>query len=155
MIRKGLITVLSLAAMAALTSSIVSDPSRWHAWQVDSERSIGIQLSTREFGAIYSTVGDPAKADIRSAWMGFGFVRGRMYSQPNNLYSSTVYGVFCASWVVVVLLGTYPTLAFVRGPLRRWRRRRQGRCQKCGYDLAGNVTGVCPECGTARTASVR
>jgi len=100
MIRKGLITVLSLAAMAALTSSIVSDPSRWHAWQVDSERSIGIQLSTREFGAIYSTVGDPAKADIRSAWMGFGFVRGRMYSQPNNLYSSTVYGVFCASWVV-------------------------------------------------------
>ena len=24
-----------------------------------------------------------------------------------------------------------------------------GRCQKCGYDLTGNVSGVCPECGTA------
>ncbi|MBL8881025.1 MAG: hypothetical protein JNG88_18065 [Phycisphaerales bacterium] len=22
-------------------------------------------------------------------------------------------------------------------------------CRKCGYDLTGNVTGVCPECGTA------
>ncbi len=22
-------------------------------------------------------------------------------------------------------------------------------CQKCGYDLTGNVSGVCPECGTA------
>lgn len=23
-----------------------------------------------------------------------------------------------------------------------------GFCQKCGYDLTGNVSGVCPECGT-------
>jgi hypothetical protein len=26
-------------------------------------------------------------------------------------------------------------------------RRRQGRCPACGYDLAANVSGVCPECG--------
>ena len=25
---------------------------------------------------------------------------------------------------------------------------RTGRCQACGYDLTGNVSGVCPECGT-------
>jgi hypothetical protein len=29
------------------------------------------------------------------------------------------------------------------------RRFRQGHCQHCGYDLTGNVSGVCPECGTA------
>ena len=23
-----------------------------------------------------------------------------------------------------------------------------GHCQKCGYNLIGNVSGVCPECGT-------
>lgn len=30
-----------------------------------------------------------------------------------------------------------------------WRCRRfpPGHCQKCGYDLTGNTTGVCPECG--------
>jgi hypothetical protein len=27
-------------------------------------------------------------------------------------------------------------------------RRRQGRCPVCGYDLTGNVSGVCSECGT-------
>lgn len=27
-------------------------------------------------------------------------------------------------------------------------RRRQGRCQECGYDLTGNVSRVCPECGS-------
>ncbi len=24
-----------------------------------------------------------------------------------------------------------------------------GHCQKCGYNLTGNVSGRCPECGTA------
>ena len=38
--------------------------------------------------------------------------------------------------------------AFVRGPLRRWRRRRKDSCVRCGYDLQGNESGVCPECGT-------
>lgn len=42
----------------------------------------------------------------------------------------------------------YPTIAFIRGPVRRWRRKRQGRCLNCGYSLMGNVTGSCPECGT-------
>ena len=27
-------------------------------------------------------------------------------------------------------------------------RHKPGHCQKCGYDLIGNVSGVCPECGT-------
>jgi len=30
----------------------------------------------------------------------------------------------------------------------RCRRILPGRCQKCGYNLTGNVSGVCPECGT-------
>jgi len=37
-----------------------------------------------------------------------------------------------------------------RGAWRRWRRRLRlaaGYCSACGYDLTGNVSGVCPECG--------
>jgi hypothetical protein len=52
------------------------------------------------------------------------------------------------SWMPAVILAPYPILAFVRGPARRWRRRRRGLCVRCGYDLEGNVSGVCPECGT-------
>jgi len=32
--------------------------------------------------------------------------------------------------------------------LDRRRRFPRGHCQKCGYDLTGNVSGRCPECGT-------
>ncbi|RJP34852.1 MAG: hypothetical protein C4547_10250 [Phycisphaerales bacterium] len=40
-----------------------------------------------------------------------------------------------------------PIIALIRGPLRRVLRRRRGRCGHCGYDLTGNTTGTCPECG--------
>jgi len=38
--------------------------------------------------------------------------------------------------------------------LERWfardrMRRAKGLCRNCGYDLTGNVSGVCPECGEA------
>jgi hypothetical protein len=37
------------------------------------------------------------------------------------------------------------------GPIWRWRRRTRGargQCLECSYDLTGNVSGRCPECGT-------
>jgi len=52
-------------------------------------------------------------------------------------------------WALLLSFGAYPAIAFARGPLRRYRRRRRGLCLTCGYDLIGNVTGVCSECGEA------
>ncbi len=54
----------------------------------------------------------------------------------------------CPIWVPIVVLATYPAIAFYRGPLRRYRRRRRGLCVKCGYDLTGNESGRCSECAT-------
>ena len=51
--------------------------------------------------------------------------------------------------LVFSLLVIYPWVVVWRGPIRRWfRRKPEGRCQQCGYDLTGNESGVCPECGT-------
>jgi hypothetical protein len=43
---------------------------------------------------------------------------------------------------------TMAVLYLIYGPaeLRR-ERREKGLCVHCGYDLTGNVSGVCPECG--------
>ncbi len=55
---------------------------------------------------------------------------------------------------LIVLLGTlaaYPVSSWAFAVLRhrsRRRRRREGWCVKCGYDLTGNESGKCPECGT-------
>lgn len=50
-------------------------------------------------------------------------------------------------WALAALFAYAPIAAFVRGPLRRFRRRKRGVCVPCGYNLTGNVSGVCPECG--------
>jgi hypothetical protein len=46
-------------------------------------------------------------------------------------------------------------LIFGPGVLRHWRRWRRGLCLACGYDLAGNVNGTCPECGSPIPDGVR
>ena len=53
-----------------------------------------------------------------------------------------------AWWVYVPLWPFVLLPALVAGWL--WRRERlpgPGHCQRCGYNLRGNVSGVCPECG--------
>ena len=50
-------------------------------------------------------------------------------------------------WAPLVLLPLYPSWTVVRDARRRHRRRKKGLCLQCGYDLTGNVSGVCPECG--------
>jgi hypothetical protein len=46
-------------------------------------------------------------------------------------------------WFGITLFAAIPTVWF-------WRKRKgkRGGCLNCGYNLTGNVSGVCPECGT-------
>ena len=52
-------------------------------------------------------------------------------------------------WFAAMLVGT-PAVLLLPGHVkdrRRMRRARAGCCLTCGYDLTGNESGVCPECG--------
>jgi len=50
-------------------------------------------------------------------------------------------------WFGMLVFMLPPLIALWRGPLRRHRRRREGLCPRCGYNLAGNISGRCTECG--------
>ena len=59
--------------------------------------------------------------------------------------------LFVGAWLpLLVLAGAVWLLA---RPMIRARRRRPGSCVTCGYDLTGNTSGRCPECGTAATGT--
>jgi len=81
---------------------------------------------------------------------------GRTYVRYEFRYC-TINVAVTPLWSLTALFATYPTITFIRAPVRRWRWRRKGLCLKCGYNLTGNVSGICPECGerVRATASVK
>lgn len=74
-------------------------------------------------------------------------------NQASLLLTSTRKGPYVFTWVVfpfwiptlLALLAVATPIA--QGPIRRWSRRRRGCCLVCGYNLRGNRSGRCPECG--------
>lgn len=48
--------------------------------------------------------------------------------------------------VIGIVLSLWPT-ARLMNDLKYRRRRTLGLCEHCGYDLTGNLSGACPECG--------
>ncbi|MCK4623875.1 MAG: hypothetical protein KAV00_01080 [Phycisphaerae bacterium] len=50
-------------------------------------------------------------------------------------------------WMPLLLFSLPPAIAFIRGPLRRHRRRKRNQCVHCGYNLTGLPGPRCPECG--------
>ena len=79
----------------------------------------------------------------------FGFGVYRYVNGDNNWDPSiiTTIGAIVPSWFLVALFLMLPVL---------WRARqyrlaalvKRGACTKCGYNLTGNTSGVCPECGS-------
>lgn len=57
-------------------------------------------------------------------------------------------------WFVSVVCVIPPTIILYR---HRCKRKRQSRslCASCGYDLRGNISGICPECGKATVTVYR
>ncbi len=56
----------------------------------------------------------------------------------------------CHLFLAIAVLPAYPGIALATARRRQEHRRRLGGlCVKCGYDLTGNVSGVCSECGAA------
>ncbi|MCH8966496.1 MAG: hypothetical protein IID43_02365 [Planctomycetes bacterium] len=166
MIRRAIIVVLTLAALG--TTAAWVDSGSVHA-EDDGQTGVAYTVVARKYGFAEPT--DPNGWN----WLEVGVDGGRFYlscydfkTPPRDVYNwywrrlgfsfsadvlpggNPPYSHWFLAiplWCPIVLFAAYPTIAFIRGPVRRRRRRKRGLCVKCGYDLTGNVTGVCSECG--------
>lgn len=126
-------------------------------WRIRAVRELcGEQASGEHFGRIFGTVGWPnpmlwCAFDLENSpavYPSTGLDTGLhhdLFDFPRVLPFRPVWSgqIFCAGfWLAIVLLVRGPAGA-MRRQVRRWR----GRCGHCRYDLRGNVSGVCPECG--------
>jgi len=76
-------------------------------------------------------------------WSEFGFGTG----WGTDPFDTTIkrYSVLVPHWFLVLLFILLPINCFAKW----WRRRHlpDNPCSKCGYDMMGNTTAKCPECG--------
>lgn len=61
------------------------------------------------------------------------------------------HGIHVPFWLLLLTVAAPTAIAFYRDR----RRIPPGHCSKCGYDLTGIVSGVCPECGLKFDAASR
>ena len=114
----------------------------------DNQAFVGLRFDGR--GNWVQTLG----VRTRSAGGSFGWNRGSSIFPIVNPAPSPPFPVVTSQWVraplwLPALMFAFPQAIVVVRALRRRRRRRAHECLACGYDLTGNVSGVCPECGRA------
>jgi 4-amino-4-deoxy-L-arabinose transferase-like glycosyltransferase len=76
-------------------------------------------------------------------FMGFGFHRETMIIFGATLFWKFAIVPYWFPWLLFLI----PSGARVYRWRRRIRRQRLHQCSTCSYDLTGNTSGVCPECG--------
>lgn len=121
-----------------------------HRYDVTLYKSLWIYLRDGTCGLYLLNM--PTKTASRSE--DFHHLHYDPVPRNRSLYlSSTMVGPYRHSWLAfplwasTTLLAALGVLPLTLGPLRRWRRRRNGWCLHCGYNLNGNRSGRCPECG--------
>jgi hypothetical protein len=89
---------------------------------------------------------DPSTYEFaKTGHLGFAFA---LQPDTPDVGSGTgrVVAIAAPAWSFILLTAILP-VCWAISARRRFRQRREGRCRKCLYDLTGNTTGVCPECG--------
>jgi hypothetical protein len=151
MFRKVAIVVLSFLALATLTIAATSDTFRlnWGSSFNIPDRKPGylVGFGDRQVGFAWEK---PLLHDqYPPAEMYHHIARVTVLSFYNARTHSLSYHVCFPLWMPSILFAVYLGISALRALVKRtpgWRRR-HGLCVRCGYDLTGNTSGVCPECG--------
>jgi hypothetical protein len=105
--------------------------------------TVGVQpgVVAVQWGPIMRGDAEPTRRHIRRIPDDWG-VRPTWW--PGYLSEPNVRSAWVPLWMPLALTSAATAFAW-----RRHLRPRPGLCPHCGYDLTGNSTGTCPECGTA------
>ncbi len=166
--RRAAMSILGVCTLAGVAAFAASYPDRKEILdygdfgQILSPSSpherVGRAISiSAARGTIYVALLSPVDQETSVPYQHVRFLGMEWHQQAIVITHSPDPGIpaprFCALdvplWQPVALFGAWPFVAFVRGPLRRARRRCQGLCVRCGYNLTGLTEPRCPECGTA------
>ena len=160
---------LSLGRITGLEHSVQwpeeeSGSWHWHYWQFESACG-GLHFMSESSQLIPMISEDSPSPESKWEWITCPVGRNAWLCFPRNLRpyfevgpkppgsggaSDWVTGddvlVFVPYWCVLLVTLPLPASRLFRR-CRSARRRKLNSCIGCGYDLRGNISGICPECG--------
>lgn len=148
--------VLAVVALVTLPLSLTmwrKSHTAPESYRFDMTEYKSVRVILRNGSCGFCMIGLPSNTKLDSKFR-TPLVYDPTPGQSRFLLSSVQTGSFRVSWfvfpfwfstLVLMFLGAIP---IVQGPLRRSWRKRRGLCLECGYNLHGNRSGRCPECGT-------
>ena len=150
MIRKGIIVVLTLAAVGTgvvwacepAFLRLQAMPSRYASYEENHWR-VSVHRPGLNLG--YGARSFPGNRSVSQASFA-----GFHYSHVTTADADYI-GLTIPYWELLLLFVVYPAATLTRGVAHKYFRRPlppEDHCQKCGYNLTGNKSGRCPECGT-------
>ena len=118
--------------------------SLWHGVQYDGDRWM-LNLGEGRILIRFSSQPRPHNEPVER-WSYYRIVNGlsQAFAHPYWGTDWAGTGPNVPFWLLALLVGAPTVVTWYRRP----RRRVGGCCDNCGYDLTGNFSGRCPECGT-------
>ncbi len=102
------------------------------------------------WGAVTFDIGPPGWRDVGQA---SALADDGAAFDVRRIWGGRVWMVRVSLAIPTIVLAALVLAVFGLPRLRRRLRAKRSQCLRCGYDLTGNVSGVCPECGAAVAAA--
>lgn len=139
----SVVVVSTAATLTVLTIGSYCVPGRGIGFTVNGYLTVGMRDGIIFFGC-YSSPSDEIDADVLR-WNSEVVPSSQYSTWPSFSVNSTrIAGCIHVWWIGLPIM----VLGILVFRPRRCRHPLEV-CQDCGYDLTGNVSGRCPECGTA------
>jgi hypothetical protein len=140
--RRKLFNFVSGASLMLCVATVVLWVLRWYPLFIGNDETTGSLMLYREGWRYTHTVANSFPAwDVY--WRGFEIHVAGIWG------GTTVIGdILVVEMPHIFVVGVLALLPIISAVMW-WRRggRKSGCCFACGYELTGNVSGVCPECG--------
>ncbi len=130
-----LVTALMTTVFIGIDAGVTFAETSFRIWLQDGKIGLGVS-------------GDAGKGFYSHLWTNEPFqIRYWDFKTSTGIIASDITGTYWRGFFTPILYPLIPSMGITIWLFIRSRRPRAGHCMSCGYDLTGNTSGQCPECG--------